>query len=263
MDELNHQLNQLPNFLHAEVSHHVGNTDGQPQAYIVERHINAANHLMASKRAPLRQDHIDNITFMWGDTRSSKHDMENRALLRSMPGSVQTDFFSMTIDADFHMQSIRFLSEFKISLESLHARLKEQERQHAERLAQEAAQRQAEEAARAKAEAEETARRIAQEQAAQQRAQEAALQLAQRQIEEAERALAQRLAEEARVREAESRQAVHVTCGPDALRDVEGAIKVLKDSIEIAITDFSNAITAHGALDMSQLEAIQHMSATH
>ncbi|KPW31946.1 hypothetical protein ALP45_00460 [Pseudomonas coronafaciens pv. atropurpurea] len=169
----------------------------------------------------------------------------------------------MTIDADFHMQSIRFLGEFKISLESLLARLKEQERQHAERMAQKAAQRQAEEAARARAEAEEAARRLAEEQAAQQRAIEAALQLAQRQVEEAEHALALRNAEEARTREAESRHAVEVTFGPEASREIDDAIKVLRGTIEIAITDFSNAINPHGALDMSRLETIQNMSTTH
>ncbi|MBI6818276.1 hypothetical protein [Pseudomonas syringae] len=263
MDELTHHLNQLPDFLHSEVSHHAGNTDGQPPAHVVERYINATHHLMTSKRVPLRQEYIDNITFMWGDTRSSKQDMENRALLRNMPGGRQTDFFSMTIDADFHMQSIRFLGEFKISLESLLARLKEHERQHAERMAQEAAQRQAEEEARARAEVEEAARRLAEEQAAQQRAIEAAFQLAQRQVEEAEHALALRNAEEARAKEAESNRAIEMTLGPEASREIDNAIKVLRGTIEIAITDFSNTISAHGALDMSQLEAIQNMSAVH
>ncbi len=136
-----------------------------------------------------------------------------------------------------------------------HTRLVELGRQHAERLAQEAAQRQAEEAARVRAETE--------EQAAQQRAIEAAFQLAQRQVEEAENALALRNAEEARAKEAESNRAIEMTFGPEASREIDNAIKVLRGTIEIAITDFSNTISAHGAFDMSQLEAIQNMSAVH
>ncbi|RMV70846.1 hypothetical protein ALP05_100699 [Pseudomonas caricapapayae] len=183
--------------------------------------------------------------------------------MRAMPGGVPTDFYSMTGNARFHMESIRFLNELKGNLESLHARLIEQEREYNERLAQEAAHRQAEEAARVRAEAEEAARRLAEEQAAQQRAIEAAFQLAQRQVEEAEHALALRNAEEARAREVESRHAVEVTFGPEASREIDNAIKVLRDTIEIAITDFSNTISAHGAFGLNQLKMIQHIGATH
>ncbi|KPB92232.1 Uncharacterized protein AC502_5454 [Pseudomonas syringae pv. maculicola] len=116
---------------------------------------------------------------------------------------------------------------------------------------------------RARAEAEEAARRLAEEQAAQQGAIEAAFQLAQRQVEETEHALALRNAEEARATEAESLRVIEVTFGPEASREIDNAIKVLRGTIEIAITDFSNTISAHGAFDMSQLEAIQNMSATH
>lgn len=274
MEELNHHLHQLPDFLQAELSALVGDRHGLQYIDITDRYIHAVNNLNASKRAPLQQEHIDNISFIFGDIHSTKEDLELNARLRAIPGIVPTDFYSMTIYAYFHMESIRFLNELKRNLESLHARIKEQHRQHFERLAHEAAQRaQAEvdaakrrafeEAERARAESEEAARRIAQEQAAQQRAKEAALQLAERQIEEAERALTQRREEEARTRVAESRHAVEVTFGPDALRDVEGAIKVLKGSIEIAVTDFSNAMTAYGSLDMRQLEAIQNTNAAH
>ncbi|RMM83289.1 hypothetical protein ALQ71_101883 [Pseudomonas coronafaciens pv. striafaciens] len=51
--------------------------------------------------------------------------------------------------------------------------------------------------------------------------------------------------------------------GPEASREIDDAIKVLRGTIEIAITDFSNAINPHGALDMSRLETIQNMSTTH
>ncbi|RMO91314.1 hypothetical protein ALQ33_100703 [Pseudomonas syringae pv. philadelphi] len=183
--------------------------------------------------------------------------------MRTMPGRIPTDFYYRTSDARFHIESIRFLNELKGNLELLHTRLIEQEREYNERMAKEAAQRQAEEAARARAEAEDAARRLAEEQAAQQQAIEAALQLAKRQVEEAEHALALRNAEEARATEAESRHAVEVTFGHEASRDIDDAIKALKDTIAAAITDFSNAISVHGALDMRQLEAIQATSATH
>ncbi|WP_024645152.1 hypothetical protein [Pseudomonas syringae] len=252
MEELQHHLQQLSGDLQTEIAAYVGEWSGISYIEITDKHLHAVNHLISIKRALLQPVHIE-----FANTPKEK--------MRTAPGN--GGLVDLVAEVRSFIESIRALEEFKANLESLYARIKEQtkkeERQHAERLARETTQRQAEEAARAQAEAEETARRIAQEQAAQQRVQEAALQLAQRQIEEAERALAQRLAEEARVREAESRQAVQVTFGPEALHDVEGAIKILKDSIELAITGFSNAITAHGALDMSQLEAIQHMSATH
>ncbi|KPW77453.1 MULTISPECIES: hypothetical protein [Pseudomonas syringae group] len=273
MEELHHHLQQLPDFLRAELAAQVGDWGGLEYIDITDRHIQAINSLITNKRAPLRQDHIDNIPIELDATPWTKPDIEMNARLNSLnlTGIIPIDFFSMTVYAQFHMESIRFLNELKTNLESLHARIKEQHRQHVERLAQEAAERQAqetarrqaEEAARAQAETEAAAQRVAEEQAAQQRTREAALQLAQRQIEEAERAFAQRLAEEARTREAESRHAVQVTFGPDVSQDVEGAIRILKESIEIAITDFSNAISVHGALDMRQLDAIQTMSATH
>ncbi|RMV37223.1 hypothetical protein ALP11_200100 [Pseudomonas syringae pv. papulans] len=75
--------------------------------------------------------------------------------------------------------------------------------------------------------------------------------------------MALRNAEEARAKEAESNRAIEMTFGPEASREIDNAIKVLRGTIEIAITDFSNTISAHGAFDMSQLEAIQNMSATH
>lgn len=269
MDELNHHLQQLPDFLQAELATQVGSLGGLEYIDLADRHVHAINSLIAKKRAPLRQEHINNIPVVLGNVHWTKSDLEMHARLGSLTGIVPVDFFSMTVYAQFHMESIRFLKELKANLESLHARLKEQHRQHLERLAQEAANRQAQENAqrqadadaRAKAASQEAARRVAQEQAAQQRAKEAALQLALRQIEDAERALAQRQAQETRAREAKSQHAVQLTFGPEALRDVEGAIRMLKDSIEIAITDFSNAITAYGELDTSKLEAIQNMAA--
>ncbi|KMY01440.1 hypothetical protein V476_09905 [Pseudomonas syringae KCTC 12500] len=263
MEELHHHLRQLPGFLQAELAAQVGDWSGIRYIDITDKHVHAINQLIAIKRAPLRQDHIDNSYFLWGADPWDKSSLELNAEIRAIPGRVPTDFFYMTGDARFHIESIRFLNELKGNLESLHARLIEQEREYNERMAQEAAQRQAEEEARARAEAEEAARRLAEEQAAQQRAIEAAFQLAQRQVEEAEHALALRNAEEARAKEAESNRAIEMTFGPEASREIDNAIKVLRGTIEIAITDFSNAINPHGALNMSQLEAIQNMSATH
>ncbi|AKF49161.1 hypothetical protein [Pseudomonas syringae] len=263
MEELHHHLRQLPGFLQAELAAQVGDWSGIRYIDITDKHVHAINHLIAIKRAPLRQDHIDNSYFLWGADPWDKSSLELNAQMRATPGGLPTDFYYMTVDARFHIESIRFLNELKGNLESLHARLIEQEREYNERMAQEAAQRQAEEEARARAEAEEAARRLAEEQAAQQRAIEAAFQLAQRQVEEAEHALALRNAEEARAKEAESNRAIEMTFGPEASREIDNAIKVLRGTIEIAITDFSNTISAHGALDMSQLEAIQNMSTVH
>ncbi|WP_024698821.1 hypothetical protein [Pseudomonas avellanae] len=260
MEELHYHLRQLPDYLQAELAAHVGDWSGMNYIEITDKHVHAANQLISSKRAPLQPINIEYAHTLWGDQRSTKENMEMSAHLRTLPSDGRIDLIA---EARFFMESILFLENFKRSIEDLFARLLELGRQHAERLAQEAAHRQAEEAARARAEAEAAARRLAEEQAAQQRAIEAALQLAQRQVEEAEHALALRNAEEARTREAESRHAVEVTFGPEASREIDDAIKVLRGTIEIAITDFSNAINPHGALDMSQLETIQNMSTTH
>ncbi|PBK53806.1 hypothetical protein C6380_11095 [Pseudomonas syringae pv. actinidiae] len=242
MEELRHHLQQLPGDLQAEIAAHVGDWGGMNYIEITDKHIHAANHLISSKRALVRPTDIE-----FANTPKEK--------MRTAPGNgglvdLVAEVRSF-IDSVF--DSVLVLENFKHSIEDLLARLLELGRQHAERLAQEAAQRQAEEAAR----------RHAEEQAAQQRAIEAALQLAQRQVEEAEHPLALRNAEETRTREAESRHAVEVTFGPEASREIDDAIKVLRGTIEIAITDFSNAINPHGALDMSRLETIQNMSTTH
>lgn len=170
MEELHHHLRQLPGFLQAELAAQVGDWSGIRYIDITDKHVHAINQLIAIKRAPLRQDHIDNSYFLWGADPWDKSSLELNAEIRAIPGRVPTDFFYMTGDARFHIESIRFLNELKGNLESLHARLIEQEREYNERMAQEAAQRQAEEEARARAEAEEAARRLAEEQAAQQRA---------------------------------------------------------------------------------------------
>ena len=260
MEELHHHLRQLPGFLQAEIAAYVGDWSGMNYIEITDKHIHAVNHLISSKRAPLQPINIEYAHTLWGNQRSTKEDMEMSAHLRTLPSDGRMDLIA---EARFFMESILFLENFKRSIEDLLTRLLELGRQHAERMAQEAAQRQAEEEARARAEAEEAARRLAEEHAAQQRAIEAAFQLAQRQVEEAEHALALRNAEEARAKEAESNRAIEMTFGPEASREIDNAIKVLRGTIEIAITDFSNTISAHGAFDMSQLEAIQNMSATH
>ncbi|MEE4333797.1 hypothetical protein V2K50_19385 [Pseudomonas alliivorans] len=260
MDELNHHLQQLPNFLQAELAAHIGSLSGLEYTGITERYIHTAHHLINSKRAPLQQAHIDNVRFMWGDVRATKLDMENKALLRSLPGGGQTDFYSMTVDADFHLQSIRFLNEFKAGLESLHGRLKEQQRQHTELVAQEAARRAAENAARARMQAEEAARRMAEEHAAQQRAREAALQLAQRQTEEAAREVTRRKAEEALRLASESARTAKAMLGPEATKEIGVALNALKNAIEFAVTECSNALSAQGVSNTEHFEAVGKMN---
>lgn len=268
MDELNHYLHQLPDFLRAEVTAKVGNVGHLHPTQVIDHYWAATHDLMANKRAPLQQEHIDNAKLLLGNMQSTKADMENRMLLQSFPGPVGTDFYTMTINADFQMQSIRFLNEFKTNIESLHARLKEQERQHAQRLAedavrrqaeaaaraqaqaQEAARLQAEAAARARAQAEETARRLAEEQAAQQRAKEAALQLAQRQVEEAARDLALRKADEKSISpEPDPTRSTELIVGPEATLQIKSAIGKLKKAIEEAIAEFSDVINAYDLSD--------------
>lgn len=226
MEELNYHLRQLPDHIHTELAAYVGDWSGMNYIEIADKYIHAANHLISSKRAHLQPGYIE----------LANTPKEN---IRIAPGN--GGLADLVAEARSFLDSILGLENFKRSIEDLFARLSELGRQHAERLAQEA---QVEEAARARAEAEAAVRRLAEEQAAQQRAIEAALQLAQRQVEEAKHALALRNAEEARAKEAESRHAVEVTFGPEASREIDNAIKVLKGTIEIAITDFSNAFNA-------------------
>lgn len=274
MEELNYHLQEVPDFLQAELAARVGNTDGVEYIDITDRYIHAINYLISTKHAPLQHEHINNIPAVFGDTQSTKSELELNARLRAIPGIVPTDFYSMTVYAQFHMESIRFLNELKVKLESLYARMQEQHRQYFERIAQEAAHREAmriqaladeaarraaEEAARAIAQAEEVARRIAEEQAAQQRAREAALKLAQHQFNEALRAVAHRKAEKARSLAAESVRKVEALFGPDTTREIGTALSTLKNTIELAIGEFSNALNAHGLSNAAHFEAVGKM----
>jgi DNA segregation ATPase FtsK/SpoIIIE-like protein len=213
MTDFNFHLNQLPNFLQAEVHATAGATGGLPYDQIIARYRSAAEHLIAVKRAryqptpgPLTKAQVDDMMS-----------------LVTMPGADFSKAFHFQLMlAQIGYESIRFLTVFNNSLIAVQAQLNEAARQLALRQAQEAAQRlaqqqaeatarlvaqtQAEEAARLliQRQAEEAARLLAQQQAeeaarqlAQQQAEAAALLLAQRQAEEVARLLAQREAEEA------------------------------------------------------------------
>ncbi|WP_025996717.1 hypothetical protein [Pseudomonas viridiflava] len=275
MEELIHHLHQLPDFLKNELMAHVGNTNGLEDIHIAERYLQAINHLVANKRAPLQQAHIDNIPSIFGNAPATQSDLELEARLRAIPGIAPTDFYSMTVYAQFYMESIRFLNTLKTKLESLHSHLQEQRRLHAERIAQEAARleaarihalaedaarRAAEDAARARMQAEEAARRMAEEHAAQQRAREAALQLAQRQIEEAAREVAHRKAEEALRLASESVRTAEAMLGPEATKHIGVALNALKNAIEFAVVECSNALSAQGVSNAEHFEAVGKMN---
>lgn len=274
MEELNHHLHEVPDFLQAELAARVGKTDGVEYIDITERYIHAINYLISTKHAPLQHEHINNISAIFGHTQSTKSDLELNARLRAIPGIVPTDVYSMTVYAQFHVESIRFLNELKVKLESLYARMQEARRQHLERIAQEAAHREtvriqtladeatrraAEEAAQARMQAEEAARRMAEEHAAQQRAQEEALQLAQHQFDEALRAVAHRKAEETHRLVQESARTVEALFGPETTREIGTALNTLKHAIESAIGEFSNALNAHGLSNAAHFEAVGKM----
>jgi flagellar biosynthesis GTPase FlhF len=204
----------------------------------------------------LRQEHIDNAKFLWGNLTSTKVDLENRMMLRTHPGAKPTDFFSLTIEADFFMQCIKFLTEFVGALPAIQARLEEEERQQARRLAEEAARQQAqrlaeEEAARqlAQRQAEEAARRLAEELAAQQRAKDAAMQLAQRQIEEAKLALAKRMEQEkasqTKTEEGHPNKAIHLQSTPRLIAELETAVFRLRHDIDRAVDEFARTIETY------------------
>lgn len=270
MEEFNVQLQQLPNFLQGELHSHVGSTHGISPVQIVARYRAMADHLIATKRAGLDPAHVANVQFMWGNVQSSKADVENMMKLRGMPGHGATDFYSMTVNANFFLQCIRFLTQFRDAMAGLQPRLEEQERHQArlraEEEARQLAQRQAEEVAR-----QQLAQRLAEEaQAAHQRAREAALQLAQRQIEEAAQALAKREAEEQALRAARAileqtavenvpveaevtgtmknetadGSVVQLVSGPRMSREIEQAVLELQRDIERAIAAFAHVLNA-------------------
>ncbi len=87
---------------------------------------------------------------------------------------------------------------------------------------------------------------MAEEHAAQQRAREAALQLAQRQIEEAAREVAHRKAEEALRLASESVRTAEAMLGPEATKHIGVALNALKNAIEFAVLECSNALSAQG-----------------
>jgi flagellar biosynthesis GTPase FlhF len=273
MNGLYNQLNQLPNFLQSEVTAQAGNLQGLSDVQIVNRYRIACEQLIVSKRSGLRQEHIDNAIFIWGNSTSTKVDVENRMLLRMLPGPRATDFFSLSIEADFFMQCIRFLTEFAGALPAIQARLEEEERQQVRRLAEEAARQQAqrlaeEEAARqlAQRQAEEAARRQAEELAAQQRAKEAAMQLAQRQIEEATLALAKRLEEEkasqTKTEEEHSSENTLMQSGPRLIAELETAVFRLRHDIDRAVDEFARTMEPYFEAGNEQhLAAVQNISA--
>lgn len=108
MEELNSYLNDLPDFLRAELDAHVGSIDGIEPFYVTDRYIHAINDMVSRKRAPLQQVHVDNIPSIYGQALMSKSDIELNARLRAIPGIMAKDFFSMTVYAQFYMESIRF-----------------------------------------------------------------------------------------------------------------------------------------------------------
>lgn len=294
MEEFNHHLHQLPNFLQGELHAHVGSTQGISPVQIVARYWAMANHLIGVKHAGLDPAHVANVQFMWGNVQSSKADVENMMQLRSLPGHGATDFYSMTVNANFFLQCIRFLTQFRDAMAGLQPRLEEQERQEARRRAEQEAARE-----RARLQAEEAARQLAQRQAeeaaaARRRAEEAALQLAQRQIEEAARALAQRKAEEQvlqAAREAleqavgetaveagptdslpsaetsvegrgDTRSVVHVVAGPKMSAEVEKAVLELQKDIERAVLAFAGVLSAQaGASSPTALADLRYTGA--
>jgi flagellar biosynthesis GTPase FlhF len=201
---------------------------------------------------------------MWGNVQSSKADVENMMQLRSLPGHGATDFYSMTVNANFFLQCIRFLTQFRDAMAGLQPRLEEQERQEARRRAEQEAARE-----RARLQAEEAARQLAQRQA-----EEAAA--ARRRAEEAARALAQRKAEEQALQAAcealeqavgetaveagptdslpsaetsvegrgDTRSVVHVVAGPKMSAEVEKAVLELQKDIERAVLAFAGVLSA-------------------
>jgi hypothetical protein len=213
MTDFNYHLNQLPNFLQAEVHATAGATGGLPYDQIIARYRSAAEHLIAVKRA----------RYQPAPGPLTKAQVDDMMSLVTMPGADFSKAFHFQLMlAQIGYESIRFLTVFNNSLIAVQAQLNEAARQLALRQAQEAAQRlaqqqaeaaalllaqrQAEEAARLliQRQAEEAARLLAQQQAeeaarqlAQQQAEAAALLLSQRQAEEAVRLLAQQQAEEA------------------------------------------------------------------
>jgi len=268
MEELNHHLHQLPNFLQAELHAHVGSTHGISPVQMTARYRAMADHLIASKRAGLDPEHVSYAQLLWGNLQSNKTDVENMMQLRSMPGA--TD---LTANANFFLQCIRFLTQFRDAMAGLQPRQEEQERQQARLRAEEEAARQL-----AQGQAQEAARQLAQRQAeeaeaARQRAKEAALQLAQRQIEEAALALAQRQAEEQALQAAreileqsvteeavveagavgqlqpgqaptEGHSGVRVISGPRVSGEIEKAVLELQRDIERAVLAFARVLSA-------------------
>jgi hypothetical protein len=273
MEELNHQLQLMPQFLQSEVHSRVGSLQGLSPSRVVNRYRVLAQEIALTKRTSLRQDHIDNANFFRGRTISTKKDVENMNTLRELPGPRATDFYSLSMDADFVMQCVGFLTTFGNNLGQIQSRLEDAERRQAQEAGLQAAKRQAEEATRelAQRQAEEAARLTAERVRAEsiavdQRRKEAAMQLAQRQVEAAGAALAQRRAEEEALRSSTlppaSTGVVQLIRGPEGLPMIEIAVVNLKHAIDQAIEEFVEAVELHFDGDnLQHWNALQHAAA--
>lgn len=243
-------LHPLPDFLRAELSEHVGNVAGLTPRQRVVRYRASAEQLIASKRAGLKQEHVNHVNSVpfLSTSRYTKEDLELSNRLRSMPGLRPTDLDSMAIDAIFFLESNRHLMEFSAGLGQLEAHLAEQERLRAQQQAQEAAR------LHAQLLAEETARRLQAEEAARELVRlqiEEARQRAQHEVEEAARKLAQQKAEQETLRATTMpiipASSIKLIFGSQATADVTTAMATLKSSIDQAITVFSETLRPHAA----------------
>ncbi|MBX8513834.1 hypothetical protein K5D69_03900 [Pseudomonas cichorii] len=247
MEEFQHHLHQLPGFLKAELTAHVGNTEGLSPLHVIGQYCNAIDYLISSKRAALLQEHVDMAIVNFGGTPWSKEDLELSEQLRNMPGIRSMDPYSMSINAHFFLESNRFLNELKPRMKEIEARLVAEQAQHlAAEAARLQAQRVAEEAARIKAE--EEARELARRQI--EEAKQAALALARSQVEEAARTLAARQAQSETVENQPqvATQSVAWVPGPEASQQIKLALSSLGASIEVAIMAFHEAMQPHADL---------------
>ncbi|WP_201019417.1 hypothetical protein [Pseudomonas cichorii] len=262
MEEFQHQLHKLPDFLQKELAGQVGNTTGMAPSQVVARYRVSAEHLAASKLAVIAPQDLSDAKLYLGHMPHTKESIESQVAHQNA-GMTWIGFTMNIYNAHIALESNRFLAEFAQRIAPVAGRLVEQEQLQAQHLAAEAArlqaQRVAEEAARIKAE--EEARELAKRQI--EEAKQAALALARSQVEEAARTLAARQAqsETAENPPQVATQSVAWVPGPEASQQIKLALSSLGASIEVAIMAFHEAMQPHADLsDDVHFDEILRMS---
>jgi hypothetical protein len=140
MDEFEFHLQKLPDFIRTEVTLLVGKLSRLSSLEIVSRYLELSDYLIGSKLNGIPQKNIDKATRLWGHTPCSKEQLERMLPMHVLPEHGEADDDIITVNANFYLQSVRFLKVFREGLGGLVPRLQQEQHQFARRVIEEAEQ---------------------------------------------------------------------------------------------------------------------------